>query len=977
MAFSEGVPTVLVRHTETNPVGGGAAVGQVKFIPSAPSIHVPDADTLFTGSGTYSFDSQGRLVDGSTVGVRLLPTDIPGTNPQKWLWLAIITVAGAPVRSFYFALPSTPTTVDLEDLIELDPSHPEYVPVPGPRGAAGQDGTPGTAGAAGASAYQAWLAAGNTGSQADFLTSLHGPAGQDGANGGTGSTGLSAFQVAQGAGFPGTEAQWLATLIGPQGDEGPQPPLGAAGAGPTVALKSDDPSTGNARTPTAHKTSHEDGGSDELALTQAQITGLTTALAALLPKTGGILTGDLTLDGHNLTVQRADGGGAYRFRVTGGGLDLEVGGMDVTVSLWSDPDFGGTQTNMMRWEPAGLHLIGRTQFGTGPFDDVHEIDAGTGVASLGAKNGLVNLRFCGRRPTTGAPTTGTWAAGDTVQDSAGVFWLCTTAGGPGTWMGGAPAQPWVFDVTSSTYGAKGDGQVVADGAMTSGSATLACTTSTPFTSAVIGKAITVKGAAATGITTLATTITGFTDSGHVTLAATAATSITGAIVIWGTDDTPAIQAAVNAAEAYLAAGHTYARVYFPPRTYIVAGALNTTKSGNGQIVFGVYPTTGNKPILEFCGEGDGAAAVRHWEQTVPQHAGSCLISMGVYASTSAQNNDLNANGNPGVISGPNEGTSNGLAYGAAARFSNIIPGLRNLTILTAHSAFGLTYGAFNFYGCANARLENVGWATAGVVPGNDYTSPGVFATGLSIGGLLPAPGNNDLVIAKNISIGGGYTWAIFCTEHLVCDRIMVLYCWSAICPVGTYAGSVGSVHAMLIESASVEACTNEIYIVGPGSSGVGPIIDILQFSTESSTPNIAGNSQTAVNSALGRIKLTGIFSEAGVTTQYPTGIELVDGQVPRAIKRKTGAFTVSPLDRTLVCDTTVGGAFTATLPSAAFCPVQYVFRNIGTNTLTVASTGGESIYTSSGAGTTAAVAAGAALRLEGIYDGTAWIWVSV
>ncbi|MCX4885848.1 hypothetical protein [Streptomyces sp. NBC_00847] len=819
--------------------------------------------------------------------------------------------------------------------------------------------------------------------------------------GAPGADGASAYEVAVADGFVGSEAEWLATLVGQDGDPGPagatgatgtqgpkgdtgdtgpQPALGAAGAGPTIALKADDPTTTNARTPTAHAASHASGSSDPVTVAQSQVTGLATALSGLLPTSGGTVTGDVTLHGANLTVERNDpegNPGAFRFRVTGSGLDLEIAGLDVFISKWANADFTGAQTNVMRWEAAGPHLIGNTQFGTGPFDSVHSIDAGTGVAALGAKNGLANTRISGRRTAAGAPTAGTWTSGDTVQDSAGAWWLCTAGGTPGTWTGGAPTSPWLFDVTASAYGAKGDAKVVADGAMASGSATLTSATAA-FTAADVGKAISVKGAAATGVTTLATTITGYVSGTQVTLAASNASggALSGAITIWGTDDTAAIQAATDAAEAYLAAGHTYAQVYFPPRPYIVAGPLSTAKSGNGQITFGVYPTTGNKKILEFRGEGDGAA-VRHWEQTVPQYAGSCLISLGVYSSIPAQANDISANGNPGVISGPNEGTTNGLAYGATARFSNIIPGLKNLTILTAHSTYGLTYGAFNFYGCANARLENVGWSTAGVVPGTDYTSPAQFANGQSIGGLLPAPGNNDLVYAKNVSIGGGYTFAVFCTEHLVCDRIMVLYCWSAICPVGTYAGSVGSVHAMLIESASVEACTNEIYIVGAGSGGVGPIIDILQFSTESSTPNLAGNSQTAVNSALGRVKLTGIFSESGVSTQYPTGIEFVDGQVPRAIKRKTGAFTASVIDRTLVCDTTAGGAFTATLPAADFFPAQYTFRNIGTNALTVASAGSQSITTSAGSGTTATVAAESTLRLEAVYDGTAWIWVSV
>lgn len=539
-------------------------------------------------------------------------------------------------------------------------------------------------------------------------------------------------------------------------------------------------------------------------------------------------------------------------------------------------------------------------------------------------------------------------------------------------------QPWVFDITATAYGAVGDAQAVADGAMASGSAVLTSATAS-FATDIVGKSISVKGAGPAGVTTLVTTVASRQGPGQITLTAANASggAVTGAVVIWGMDNTAAIQAATDAAEAYLAT-HTYAQVYVPPRPFIVAGALNTSKSGNGQIVFGAYPASGEKRILEFRGETDGAAAVRHWQQTLPQFAGSCLVSLGVYASSSAQTTSINANGNPGVISGPNEGTSNGLAYGAAALFSNTMAVIKNLAILTTHSSFGLTYGAANLYGCANATVENVGYSTAGTVasPSTDYSSPGTFGTGLSVGFLLPAPGNNDHVIARNVSCGGGYTYAMFLTEHTMMDRYMALYCWAGLCAVGTYAGSVGSVHAMTVASASIEACTHELYIVGAGSQGVGPTI-YIGISTESSTPNIAGNSAGAMNAALGRVTLTGIFTEAGVSVSNPTGIELVNGQVPRAIKRKAAGFTASPIDRTLVCDTTAG-AFTGTLPAADFNPVEYAFKNVGANPLTVAATSSQLIYTTSGTGaTTATVSTGGTLRVQALYNGTAWGWYGV
>lgn len=544
--------------------------------------------------------------------------------------------------------------------------------------------------------------------------------------------------------------------------------------------------------------------------------------------------------------------------------------------------------------------------------------------------------------------------------------------------GGSSTPAWVFDVTKGPFSAKGDGQVVGDGAMGSGSAILTSATAN-FTANDVGKAISVKGAGAAGVTTLVTTIASRQSSTQVTLTAANASSgaVSSAVAIWGTDDTAAIQAAVNAAETYLNS-HTYAQVYFPPRPYIVAGPLSSAKSGNGQITFGPVAVAGNKKILEFRGETDGAAAVRHWQQTVPQFAGSCLISLGVYSSTSAQTADINAHGNPAVISGPNEGSGYGVNTGGAV-FSNMQAVIKNLAILTTHSSFGLTYGAASLWGCANATVENVGYSTAGTVasPSTDYSSPGTFGTGLSVGFLLPAPGNNDHVIARNISCGGGYTYALFLTEHAVMDRYMALYCWAGLCAVGTYAGSVGSVHAMKVLSASIEACTNELYIVGAGSSGVGPTIDIDELSTENSTPNIAGNSTAAMNSALGRVRLTGLFTESGVSVSAPTGIELVNGQVPRAIKRKTAAFTCSPIDRTMVCDTTSAG-FTGTLPDAAFNPVEYVFKNVGANALTVATTSSQLIYTSSGTGaTTTTVATGGTLRVQALFNGTSWGWYAV
>ncbi|SBT63918.1 hypothetical protein GA0070622_0886 [Micromonospora sediminicola] len=59
-----------------------------------------------------------------------------------------------------------------------------------------------------------------------------------------------------------------------------------------------------------------------------------------------------------------------------------------------------------------------------------------GVRAGGSYNSLSGVNFRGQKTGTGAPTTGTWATGDAVVDAAGVLWLCTAGGTPGTWAGG-------------------------------------------------------------------------------------------------------------------------------------------------------------------------------------------------------------------------------------------------------------------------------------------------------------------------------------------------------------------------------------------------------------------------------------------------------------------------------------------------------------------------------------------------------------
>jgi parallel beta-helix repeat protein len=155
--------------------------------------------------------------------------------------------------------------------------------------------------------------------------------------------------------------------------------------------------------------------------------------------------------------------------------------------------------------------------------------------------------------------------------------------------------PWA-DVKA--FGAKGDAKTVSDGAMTMGSATLTCTTSAPFIPSDVGKAVLIQGAGTNLGDALATTISGYIDAMTVTLAAPAGQTVSGVSVAFGTDDTAAVQAALNAAKGI----GSEATVYVSPGNYMV-GQLNATSS---------YPLTvqgeGNASVLTFLNVDDGIFA---------------------------------------------------------------------------------------------------------------------------------------------------------------------------------------------------------------------------------------------------------------------------------------------------------------------------------------------------------------------------------
>lgn len=122
------------------------------------------------------------------------------------------------------------------------------------------------------------------------------------------------------------------------------------------------------------------------------------------------------------------------------------------------------------------------------------------------------------------------------------------------------------------YGATADAAEKYDAAITTGTALLSSVTAA-FTSADVGKRVAVYGAGAAGAT-LRTSILSVA-GGVATLNANAGTTVSGATLVYGTDNTTAFQSCFDAA---LATGYALVKLY--PGVYLVETAPRTDRSGN-------------------------------------------------------------------------------------------------------------------------------------------------------------------------------------------------------------------------------------------------------------------------------------------------------------------------------------------------------------------------------------------------------------
>lgn len=464
----------------------------------------------------------------------------------------------------------------------------------------------------------------------------------------------------------------------------------------------------------------------------------------------------------------------------------------------------------------------------------------------------------------------------------------------GTSGGNKGIAPGSFWVTS--YGAKGNGKAVGDGAMSSSVNTTTLTSATAgFTAADVGKVIIVNGAGAAGVP-LSTTISTFTNATTVILAAAAATTVSNASVVWGTDDSAAINSAVSA--AVTSGVNNYGEVFFPPGIYMVAAA--TTKGGatqgNAQIPLPVIATgASQKFALSLTGAKDGSSWV-HWDQSIPQTSGATIVSTLVGQTLDG------TWGAPSIIGGPT------VAVNGSDTYSNMRITVDGLRVMAPYNP---SVVGFDFKFLAQMHIKTASALAFASTAGGTPLITTVPTNSIGMGLRSPSNGNNDANLVWDYGCQGFY-YGLQISEHFSATRIACVYT-----NVGMIAiNGGGSFHGASIVNYNAEATTTALQMLGTGGSSFPLNIDAMSVETITTDIDDASNllrgqinwnniANTApVTSGAGNVRIVSCNNSNGPGAKTPPGVPATTVALVNPFWRDAavtitgGAVTVVKVDAT-------------------------------------------------------------------------------
>lgn len=186
-------------------------------------------------------------------------------------------------------------------------------------------------------------------------------------------------------------------------------------------------------------------------------------------------------------------------------------------------------------------------------------------------------------------------------------------------------------VSVKDRGAKGDGNIVRDGAIANGTPTLT-SASALFASGDVGKTIIVSAAGVAGAS-LVTTIAAYVSATEVTLTDNASSDSAAALVAWGTDDTDAFNNWFATVPATTDPNASPA-LLIPSGTYLITDTLAPPNSASGYSVIGqgraasrlVWAGTSGKDVLTLTNARHvHLADFGIWGHSISSHRPACGI----------------------------------------------------------------------------------------------------------------------------------------------------------------------------------------------------------------------------------------------------------------------------------------------------------------------------------------------------------------
>lgn len=546
--------------------------------------------------------------------------------------------------------------------------------------------------------------------------------------------------------------------------------------------------------------------------------------------------------------------------------------------------FGGQKATGLANGSAGTDAVAYGQLGSAAFQASAAFDA-AGAAATAQSNAetyadtnklakSANLTDVAARQAALNNLTGTQSAGKYLRsDGTNASLQPVQPGDLGATPGTTPAPylpllygavwgwPWQF--WAESYGAKDDGKIVSDAAITSGTNTLACTTSTPFTSTAVdgGKAIYIPGAGAAGADYVGT-ITSVTDSGHAVLSANAGTTVSGHGCVFGTDNTAAIKGMQAAGVTYAQSGRQQAEYLFSPLLHVVAGAAAVGGSTLGNSIFPRPVVAGTAAKLQLtyrCADPVDAAALPHWLQTGPQAIGACIAVLRLDGTLDG------TYGPASVFGGPLDG------YGGSegGTFNNLQTVVDGLSLLLPNNS---TFGGWDFYGDAECLVRSGSAFCMATVPsgtGWPQYSPASITNQWSYALRMPSQGNN-----ARAEVGAwsayGFTYGFMPSEHTDAGSVRTDYNITGI------EGYASGTHGGRIRYAS---CEGNINALGFRDGVCHLTIDTLDVENNNTTiydPQSFGNGTIGIR-GLGQSYVTGVAN--GGLALKQVNLDMVPGPV--------------------------------------------------------------------------------------------------